>query len=144
MTSSGLLRRRTKRDTAEDTVRQRLNETYTWLLVPAQASEDSDFHIEAIRANGQGGLAVRASRKATPDHLTAVYGSTNLRLELDRIPLWRGGDHVDVRQVWEDFARYIYLPRLKDESVFLSAVAAGPAGSRHRAGGFRLCGILRC
>jgi len=33
-----------------------------------------------------------------------------------------------VRQVWEDFARYPYLPRLKDLSVFLSAVAAGSQG----------------
>jgi hypothetical protein len=63
-----------------------------------------------------------------PDHLSTVYGATNLRLELDRIPLWRNGEHVDVRQVWEDFARYPYLPRLKDLSVFLSAVAAGPQG----------------
>jgi hypothetical protein len=63
-----------------------------------------------------------------PDHLSTVYGATNLRLELDRIPLWRSGDHVDVGQVWEDFARYPYLPRLKDLSVFLSAVAAGPLG----------------
>jgi predicted AAA+ superfamily ATPase len=124
----GITQARTKRDTAEDTVRQRLNETYMWLLVPAQSPEESEFHIEAIRINGQGGLATRASRKAVPDHLSTVYGATNLRLELDRIPLWREGDHVDVKQVWEDFGRYLYLPRLKDQSVFLSAVAAGPSG----------------
>lgn len=124
----GVTQARTKRDTAEDTVKQRMNETYIWLLVPVQNPEDSEFHIEAIRTNGQGGLATRASRKATPDHLTTVYGATNLRLELDRVPLWRGSDHVDVKQVWEDFARYPYLPRLKDETVFLAAVAAGPQG----------------
>ena len=28
------------------------------------------------------------------------------RLELDRVPLWRG-DHVALRQVAEDFARYL-------------------------------------
>ena len=124
----GITQARTKRDTADDTVRQRLNETYAWLLVPAQTPEDSEFHLEAIRVNGQGGLATRAARKAMPDHLSTVYGATNLRLELDRIPLWRSGDHVDVGQVWEDFARYPYLPRLKDLSVFLTAVAAGPQG----------------
>ena len=35
-----------------------------------------------------------------------------LRMELDRIPLWRG-DHVAVKQLVEDFARYLYLPRLE-------------------------------
>ena len=124
----GITQARTKRETAKDTVRQRLNETYIWLLVPTQTPEDSDFHIEAIRINGQGGLATRASRKAVPDHLSTVFGATNLRLELDRIPLWRSGDHVDVRQVWEDFARYPYLPRLRDQSVFLSAVTGGQQG----------------
>jgi predicted AAA+ superfamily ATPase len=124
----GVTQARTKRDTAEDTVRQRLNETYIWLLVPVQTPEESEIHMEATRTNGQGGLATRASRKAMPDHLSTVYGATNLRLELDRIPLWRSGDHVDVKQVWEDFARYPYLPRLKDQSVFLSAVSAGPQG----------------
>jgi predicted AAA+ superfamily ATPase len=124
----GITQARTKRDTAEDTVQQRLNETYVWLLVPAQTSEESEFHVEAIRVNGQGGLATRAAHKAMPDHLSTVYGATNLRLELDRIPLWRNGDHVDVRQVWEDFARYPYLPRLRDQSVFLSAVSIGPQG----------------
>ncbi|MHB8290508.1 MAG: hypothetical protein ACYDEY_14990 [Acidimicrobiales bacterium] len=124
----GVTQARTKRDTAEDTVKQRLNETYIWLLVPTQSTQENESHIEAIRTNGQDGLATRASRKAMPDHLITVYGATNLRLELDRIPLWRGGDHVDVKQVWEDFARYPYLPRLKDVAVFLAAVSTGPAG----------------
>jgi len=47
-------------------------------------------------------------------------------MELDRVPLWRG-DHVEVRQLVEDFAKYVYLPRLKDPSVLLGAVADGVA-----------------
>ena len=49
---------------------------------------------------------------------------TRLRMELDRVPLWRG-DHVVVRQLSEDFARYIYLPRLRDSSVLSDAVRDG-------------------
>jgi hypothetical protein len=33
---------------------------------------------------------------------------------VDRIPLWRG-DHVPVKQLVEDFAKYLYLPRLRDQ-----------------------------
>ena len=43
---------------------------------------------------------------------------------LDRVPLWRG-DHVSVRQLVEDFACYLYLPRLQDPAVLLRAVTAG-------------------
>ncbi len=45
-------------------------------------------------------------------------------MELDRVPLWRG-DHLLLRQVAEDFARYLYLPRLRSSSVLVNAVADG-------------------
>ena len=45
-------------------------------------------------------------------------------MELDRVPLWRG-DHVAVRQLVEDFARYLYLPRLADPDVLLEAIRDG-------------------
>jgi len=45
-------------------------------------------------------------------------------MELDKIPLWRGG-HVPIRQLVEDFARYLYLPRLRDPAVLLQSVRDG-------------------
>jgi hypothetical protein len=45
-------------------------------------------------------------------------------MELDKIPLWRG-DHVPVRQLVEDFAKYLYLPRLAEPSVLLDAIRSG-------------------
>ena len=45
-------------------------------------------------------------------------------MELDRVPLWRG-DHVAIKQLAEDFARYPYLPRLRDTDVLLHAVHDG-------------------
>src|SRR5690606_12887220 len=49
-----------------------------------------------------------------------------LRLELDKIPLWRG-DSVEIKQLVEDFARYNYLPRLQDREVLIEAVRDGCA-----------------
>ena len=43
---------------------------------------------------------------------------------MDRVPLWRG-NHVAIKQLVEDFARYLYLPRLRDPSVLLKAVKEG-------------------
>jgi hypothetical protein len=45
-------------------------------------------------------------------------------MELDKIPLWRG-DHVPARQLVEDFAKYLYLPRLAEPSVLLEAIRGG-------------------
>jgi hypothetical protein len=45
-------------------------------------------------------------------------------MELDRVPLWRG-DSAAIKQLVDDFARYLYLPRLADPSVLLNAIRDG-------------------
>lgn len=110
---------------AEEVVAQRLTDTYQWLLVPYQPEKDSVLEWTEVRLTGQDSLVVRASKKAVDEeHLYVRLGGTRLRLELDRVPLWRG-NHVELRQLREDFARYTYLPRLRDVSVLIAAVSEG-------------------
>jgi hypothetical protein len=45
-------------------------------------------------------------------------------MEMDRVPLWRG-NHVAIRQLVEDFGRYLYLPRLQSSTVLLNAICTG-------------------
>src|SRR4030095_5859853 len=56
--------------------------------------------------------------------LVTSFAASRLRMEMDRVPLWRG-DHVAIKQLVDDFGRYLYLPRLKDSSVLLSAIRDG-------------------
>jgi hypothetical protein len=56
--------------------------------------------------------------------LVTAFAGTSLRRELDRIPLWRG-DHVGIKQLAEDIARYVYLPRLAEPTVLFSAIRDG-------------------
>jgi hypothetical protein len=42
------------------------------------------------------------------------------------VPLWRG-EHVSVKQLVEDFARYLYLPRLAGREVLAQAIRDGLA-----------------
>ncbi|MFZ1539624.1 MAG: DUF499 domain-containing protein, partial [Chromatiaceae bacterium] len=115
----------TQRTAAASAVTARLPETYQWLLVPGQATPPSPITWEALRLSGTDALAVRASKKLRSDELYLTsFASTRLRMELDRVPLWRG-DQVAVRQLIEDFARYLYLPRLQDPSVLLHAISDG-------------------
>ncbi|NCC31438.1 MAG: ATP-binding protein, partial [Chloroflexia bacterium] len=110
---------------ADKVVTARLPETYQWLLVPTQLTPQVPVTWQALRLSGQEALAVRASKKLRSDDLLILaLAPTSLRLELDKIPLWRG-DHVSVRQVLEDFGRYPYLPRLRTVSVLLDAIQAG-------------------
>jgi predicted AAA+ superfamily ATPase len=113
---------------ADGAVTARLPETYQWLLVPVQATPQAQPTWEAIRlASGQDALAIRASKKLRNDELLLIgFAATRLRMELDRVPLWRG-DHVSVKQLVEDFARYLYLPRLKNSAILLTAIGEGVA-----------------
>ncbi len=115
----------TQRASASATVASRLPEAYQWLLVPVQDKPTDPVKMEAFRLTGQEQLAVRASKKLRGDELlVAGMAGTRLRMELDRVPLWRG-DHVSIRQLVEDFASYHYLPRLTGPDVLVEAIRKG-------------------
>ena len=115
----------TQKRTAESAMTARLPETWQWLLVPVQHKPQDALTWEVIRVTSSDPLAIRASKKLRSDMLLlSSYAPTVLKLELDRVPLWRG-DHVPVRQLVEDFARYLYLPRLREPSVLLQTITTG-------------------
>jgi uncharacterized protein len=117
----------TRREQLDAAVGQRIGETYAWVLTPGQAVDEPTVTWEETRVDGTGPLAVRAADKlAGEEGLITGYSGVRLRMDLDRVPLWRG-DHVSVTQLWSDYARYLYLPRLRDATVLLGAVRDGVA-----------------
>lgn len=117
----------TQKQAADGAVTARLPETYQWLLVPEQANPQAPVVWQAVRLTGSDALAVRSSKKLRSDELLiGSLGSTILRKHLDAVPLWRG-DHVAVRQVVDDFARYLYLPRVAGPEVLVQAIRDGLA-----------------
>ncbi|TVR02140.1 MAG: ATP-binding protein [Desulfovibrionales bacterium] len=115
----------TQLKSADSTVSARLPEAYLWLLVPSQPTPQSPLTWQTSRLTGQDALAVRVSKKLKGDELliTAMSG-TMLRMDMDKIPLWRDA-HVSIRQLVEDYARYPYLPRLRDSGVLAAAARDG-------------------
>jgi len=115
----------TQRDGTDGVVKARIPEAYQWLLVPVQPDAKKPIEWKAYRLTGQESLAARASKRLkNEEQLIAKLAGTNLRLDLDKIPLWRG-DHVAVKQLADDFAQFCYLPRLKDTDVLLGAIQNG-------------------
>ncbi len=114
---------KTQQNAADATVAARLPETYQWLLTPVQKNPDDPVTWESARLTGTRELAERAFRWLQNDSLLVprLAGSL-LRTELDRVPLWRGGDHVALQQVIQDFASYLNLPRLLGPEVLVRAV----------------------
>ena len=114
----------TQLDSADRTAKVRIPEVFQWLLVPVQSSPESQMGWEAIRLTATGELAVRASARLRREELLVTnYGSTWLRKDLDRVPLWK--DHVEIRQLADYYSRYTYLQRVEDPSVIAEAVRQG-------------------
>jgi hypothetical protein len=107
----------TKRDQFDTAVAQRIGETYVWVLTPGQSVTDPTVTWDETRVTGKLGAE---------EGLITRYSGVRLRMDLDRVPLWRG-DHVPVKQLWSDYSQYLYLPRLRDSAVLLAAVQDGVA-----------------
>jgi hypothetical protein len=110
---------------ADETVKSRIPEAYQWLIIPEQPDPKGPIELNQTKLSGTGALPARAAEKLKAAGLffTAMAG-TLLRTELDKIPLWRG-NHVTVKQLAEDFARYPYLPRLRDADVLVAGIRDG-------------------
>src|SRR5208282_1330969 len=109
-----------KKTSSDQAVKARIPETYVWLLVPGQKRPESgkafpDVEWQEVRLQGQ-------------EVLITNMAGTRLHLEIDQIPLWRApGNHVGVKQLVDDFAKYLYLPRVKNAQVVLDAIQEGAA-----------------
>ena len=115
---------------AKENFSMKLSQTYCRLIVPETYGEaDLNFplrveKIECIKDN----ISV-ASKKFLHDSipmLNCSLGAGELKRLLDKF-IWRDRDSVQLKQLWEYFATYYYLPRLINESVLLETVRKGVA-----------------
>lgn len=112
----------------EETLLSRLQETYSWLLVPVQPDgARPEIDIEAQRISGSESFYDRAARKLRSSELLIhQWSPDNLYMELGRYPnLWGENAHLSIKKLWEYLASYCYLPRLYDENVLIEAIADG-------------------
>jgi hypothetical protein len=119
----------TKRGQFEEIIAARLGETWQWLLAPTQPGADPTAAMtwDETRLSGPDAIAVRASRRLIGEEaLIAEYSGVRLRMDLDRVPLWPAdADHIGLAQLWDTYARYLYLPRLRDAAALVEAVRSG-------------------
>lgn len=117
-----------KQKDTDKTVTFLLQETYQWLLVPAQPDPQNPIIWEEIRLQGQDSPILRASRKLVhEEYLIPLYSATRLRLEVLDLYIWRNTNHIDLKTLWKYLTNYPYLPRLKNEQVLLDAIQEGVA-----------------
>ena len=114
-------RAETRARQAKETIRTRMKEAWCFLVYPHQSTPRTDVEWQASRIAGQDGLLAAASKKlVTEEALFVEIGA--LRLEKSLQPVWNGQPHLKLADVWEWLNRYVYLPRLRNQSVLRGAV----------------------
>ena len=121
--------------TSDRNVWVQFDEAWRWLLVPGQPVANGDvgnLEWEIIRAAGSGDSVVtRASRRVRDgEHLIVRWSPALLKMELDRW-FWKESEYVSIKTVWDALTSYCYLPRLRDQAVFVEAVQEGIAGGEY-------------
>lgn len=104
---------------ADQTVKSRLLQTFTWALVPSQPEPSAPFVIRETKVEGQSdSLAERVSRRLGSDgDLSTRQAAVTIRLAINKVPqIWKDG-HVSLGALWGLYCQYPYMPRLRDRRV---------------------------
>lgn len=108
---------------AKQTVADAIREAYRWILVPTQEPGSSEVELEAILMNGQGTLAQRVTKKAdSGEFVVRSYSPSLLRMQINRLNLWKDKPYVQVDVVSGYFSQYIYMPKVVQPKVVVDAV----------------------
>ncbi|MDP8218904.1 MAG: DUF499 domain-containing protein [Candidatus Theseobacter exili] len=107
-----------------------LGETYKWLLSPHQEKKKqglSDIQWEENRVPTMDPDLMDSIMRKLKDSEIVIpnWAGIHLSYILDEWYLKDDNNDVIVSTLWNDFCRYIYLPRLVDESVLIGAIADG-------------------
>jgi len=100
-----------------------IREAYKWILVPTQEPGSADIELETILMNGEGTLAQRVTKKAEAgEFVVKTFSPSLLRMQIDRLGLWRDKPYVPVQTVAGYFSQYVYMPKVTDPKIVVDAV----------------------
>ncbi|MDD2610199.1 MAG: DUF499 domain-containing protein [Giesbergeria sp.] len=119
-------------ESAEDSVKQMVRETYRWLMVPTEEMVRGKLTLrwEAVALSASASNLVDAieSKLKEEEWLVSTWSPVHLNRMLNQ---WyfnkEGVTDVSALKVWQDTCQYLYLPRLLNSDVFMQAMTAGCA-----------------
>jgi hypothetical protein len=118
----------TRQAQADQTVKSRLLQTFTWALVPSQPDASAPFVVRETKVEGQSeSLAERVARRLGNDgDLSVRQAAVTIRLAINKVPqIWKDG-HVTLGALWGLYCQYPYMPRLCDRRVLNAGILEMP------------------
>jgi predicted AAA+ superfamily ATPase len=118
-------------DTAEDSLKQMVRETYRWLMVPTEEMQRGKLVLrwEAVSVSPSAPSLVDEIENKLKEEEWVVYAWSPVHLNrmLEQWYFKDGRTDVSALKVWQDSCQYLYLPRLLNADVFVQTVSAGCA-----------------
>jgi hypothetical protein len=110
---------------SERTIRDRIQDAYSWLLIPIQDGT-GPVTWSISRIPGISNPVTKAAQKMREEEsLIDTLSSKIISMEMIQFDLWKNKNHLQVRELWEDYTRYIYLHRVKNQEVLFRALESG-------------------
>lgn len=129
LTPQQLAQAKDKCDQFGHTVDDRLALTYQWVLNPVAPDPGSPFTLDEVKVDGQAGsVAERVAKKlGSAGAYSTQHAARSIRLVLDsKVPAaWTDG-HVSIGDLWNLYAQYPYMPRLRSREVLIDALDNQP------------------
>lgn len=111
-----------RRNNADQVAQARLLETYIWGLYPEQAKGEPTYSMSWNNTSGSSPDLFARTGEKLREQITLARASSLIRMDLDQIAAaWEDG-HVSVGDLHGYYARYPYLPRLRDEDVLINGL----------------------
>lgn len=114
----------------KDVVADRIERTWAWVLYPSQDTASEKWSIEASKVNAPGdSITSRCAAKLDREGQLADQlnpGVLGQLMHEDLRQAWMAQNHRTVKEIWEWFAQYPYLPRLTGRHVLEHAIEDAP------------------
>ena len=123
-------------ETREQQFKSRLHETWRFVVFPAQDEpEHPDIDWGVQNVTGDGKLADRVQQKLR-DSLPQTIGPQTLSNAIDHGRLWRDKDHIATLDLWLDFAKYLFLPKLVSRETLVGCISNAIADMANESFGY--------
>jgi len=111
----------------EQSTKRFIQDAWCHLIVPTQEGTN-EIILKEIKVTGINNPSVKAIQKMKQDEfLIEALSPKILSMEMSKKEheLWQGKNHITIRDLWANYTQYVYLHRLKDQSVLEKSLEAG-------------------
>lgn len=115
---------------SKELVTNKINDTYCWVVVP-RSNGLKDINLSPVQYGGSDPVIIRIEKQMEQkEDVVRTYSPALLVMLLDKY-YWKDRNEVQVKDLWNAFCSYCYLPRLTSWQVLENSIVRGVEGDEY-------------